>query len=139
MSTETKELTINTERETEIIDITRDVQNIVSKSKIKNGIVSLFVVGSTGALTTMEYEPGLIRDIPLALERLFPSNIRYYHQERWHDDNGHSHVRASFLGSSFTIPLINGNLPLGTWQQIVFIELDVRPRTRKILVQIVGE
>jgi len=99
----------------------------------------VFVPGSTGALTTIEYEPGLIHDFPAALERIVPRNIRYEHERRWHDGNGHSHVRASILGPSLTVPFTNGKLALGTWQQIVFVELDVRPRTRELVVQIVGE
>ncbi|MEW6069047.1 MAG: secondary thiamine-phosphate synthase enzyme YjbQ [Candidatus Thermoplasmatota archaeon] len=133
------EIIIKTKGEVEIVDLTGKVSSVVDKAKLKNGIVVLFVPGSTGALTTLEYEPGLIKDVPLALERLFPKNLEYKHHETWHDYNGHSHVRASFIGPSLTVPVKKGKLTLGTWQQIVFIELDVRPRERRIEVQIVGE
>jgi len=99
----------------------------------------VFVVGSTGAVTTMEYEPGLQKDLPRALELLAPKHQRYDHHETWHDDNGHSHVRASIMGPSITLPVRNGKLIHGTWQQLVFMEFDTRPRDRKILIQIVGE
>jgi len=132
-------ISFNTKGEIEIINITDNVANAVKKSGIKNGIGCVFVPGSTGAITTMEYEPGLLQDLPVALERLFPKNIGYKHHETWHDGNGHSHVRASVIGPSLSIPIKNGNLTLGTWQQIVFVELDVRKRKREIIVQIIGE
>jgi secondary thiamine-phosphate synthase enzyme len=97
------------------------------------------VPGSTGALTTIEYEPGLLHDLPTALERVAPRETSYEHDKRWHDGNGHSHVRASILGPSLTVPFEDGKLILGTWQQIIFIELDVRARTRDLVVQIIGE
>jgi secondary thiamine-phosphate synthase enzyme len=128
-----------TKGEVDIIDITDKVSKIVKKSKINNGIVCVFNKGSTGAITTIEYEPGLLQDLPDALERLFPKNIEYKHHLQWHDGNGHSHVRASVLGPSVTIPLINGEMPLGTWQQIVMVDLDVRARSRQVLVQVVGD
>lgn len=139
MSTYYAELDFNTKGEVEIVDLTSKVDKIVKTSKIKNGIVCVFCPGSTGAITTIEYEPGLLDDLPKALERLFPKNITYRHHLRWHDGNGHSHVRASFIGPSISIPLINGNLTLGTWQQIVFVELDNRARSRKVIVQITGD
>ena len=139
MSTHYSELNFNTKGEVEIIDITSKVNKIVKDSKIKNGQVLVFCPGSTGALTTIEYEPGLLDDFPKALERLFPKNMTYQHHLRWHDGNGHSHVRASFLGPSLTIPIINGNVTLGTWQQIVFIELDNKSRHRRLIVQITGD
>ncbi|MEM2865349.1 MAG: secondary thiamine-phosphate synthase enzyme YjbQ, partial [Candidatus Bathyarchaeia archaeon] len=115
------------------------VQRAVYESGLENGIVTIFVSGSTGALTTIEYEPGLLRDLPEALERIAPRDIPYEHEKRWHDGNGHSHVRASLLGPSLTVPFINRRLALGTWQQIIFIELDVRPRSRNLILQIIGE
>ncbi|MDI6887962.1 MAG: secondary thiamine-phosphate synthase enzyme YjbQ [Candidatus Thermoplasmatota archaeon] len=133
------EIVIKTKGELEIIDLTEKVSSVIEKAKLKKGILVLFVPGSTGALTTLEYEPGLLKDLPKALERLFPKDIEYKHHETWHDYNGHSHVRASFIGPSLTIPVKNGKLTLGTWQQIVFIELDVRARERRIEVQIIGE
>ena len=134
-----KEIHLQTQGEDDIIDITEKVENIVNTSKIKNGIACLFVVGSTGALTTIEYEPGLKKDLPRALERIAPKNIHYDHHETWHDDNGHSHIRASLIGPSVTIPIREGCLIHGTWQQVVFIELDTQPRKRTIVVQLVGE
>ena len=139
MSVHHSEINIQTRGETDIVDITSDVQNAVSKSKIKEGIVCVFVSGSTGSVTTMEYEPGLIHDLPKALEKIVPKNVYYQHHETWHDDNGHSHVRASLMGPSITLPVKNGKLIHGTWQQLVFMEFDTRSRDRKIIVQIVGE
>jgi secondary thiamine-phosphate synthase enzyme len=132
-------ISISTQRECQLIDLTDKIKDVVAKSKIKDGLVCIFVPGSTGAITTIEYEPGLLKDLPAALERLFPKNIEYAHQETWHDWNGHSHIRASFLSPSLTIPIIKGELRLGTWQQVVFIELDVRPRRRELWVQVTGE
>ncbi len=132
-------ISVSTKGETDIINITDDVSKIVEKSGIKNGIGCVFVPGATGAITTIEYEPGLLQDLPKALERLFPKNIEYKHHETWQDGNGHSHVRASIIGPSLAVPIKNGKLILGTWQQIVFVELDVRKRKREIIVQIVGD
>ena len=139
MSSYNDELNIKTNRETDIIDITDEIQRIIHKSKIKNGIACIFVPGSTGSITTIEYEPGLKKDFPRALQKIAPKGDHYDHHETWHDDNGHSHVRASLMGASITIPIRNGKLLHGTWQQIVFVELDTRPRNRNIIVQIVGE
>lgn len=130
---------IQTEGEVQMLDITDHVRNEVKNSGIMNGICTVFVPGATAALTTIEHEPGLLEDFPEALERLFPKGIAYKHHLRWHDGNGHSHVRASFLGPDLTVPVVNGDLLLGTWQQIVLVELDVRPRNREIIVQIMGE
>jgi secondary thiamine-phosphate synthase enzyme len=139
MKVVSKELNFNTKGEVEIVNITNDVQKIVSNSGIKNGIVALFVPGSTAALTTIEYEPGLLKDFPNMLERVAPREIYYEHEKMWHDGNGHSHVRASLIGPSITIPILNGKLTLGTWQQIVFVELDVRQRSRRLIVHLIGE
>ena len=139
MAVSTGRIALDTKRGVEIHDITEDVENMVRNSGIKEGIANIFVAGSTGAITTMEYEPGLIEDIPAALERLFPEGIRYQHHERWQDGNGHSHVRASFLKPSLCVPVEGGKPVLGTWQQIVFIELDNKPRRREIIVKVVGE
>jgi secondary thiamine-phosphate synthase enzyme len=111
----------------------------VAESTLKNGIITVFVPGSTGALTTIEYEPGLLQDLPNALERLASKKLMYEHEKRWHDGNGHSHVRASIMGPSITVPFVDGRLTLGTWQQLVFVELDVRRRKRNLILQIVGE
>ena len=139
MSVYYDELNIKTKGEVDIVDITSDVQKIVSKSKIKDGIACVFVLGSTGSITTVEYEPGLMQDLPEALEKIAPKNTYYKHHETWHDDNGHSHVRASLMGPSKSFPIKNGKLLHGTWQQLVFIEFDTRPRNRNIIVQIIGE
>jgi len=139
MSVYYEEVNVETNGEVDIIDITSDIQNIVNKSKIKDGITCVFVPGSTGAITTIEYEPGLMKDLPRALQKIAPKGEHYDHHETWHDDNGHSHVRSSLMGPSVTIPIKNGRLLHGTWQQIVFVEFDTRPRNRNIIVQIVGE
>jgi len=139
MSVYFDELNVETNGEVDIVDITDDVQKIASKSKIKNGIACIFVPGSTGAVTTIEYEPGLIKDFPRALQKIAPKGEHYDHHETWNDDNGHSHVRASIMGPSLTVPVKDGKILHGTWQQIVFVELDTRPRERTISVQIVGE
>ena len=133
------EITVHTGGENDIVDITDDIQEIVNKSNLTEGIACIFIGGSTGTITTIEYEPGLMKDLPRALEKIAPKNIHYDHHETWHDDNGRSHVRASLMGPSLTVPIRNGKVVHGTWQQIVFVELDTRSRTRNILVQIVGE
>jgi len=133
------EINIKTKGEVDIVDITDEIQRKVDESGLKQGIVCVFVKGSTGAITSTEYEPGLKKDIPRILERIAPKKEYYNHHETWHDDNGHSHVRASILGCSLTLPIVNGTIPLGTWQQIVFLELDTRARNREIFVQILGE
>lgn len=139
MSVYYDEINIRTKGEVDIIDITDDLQSVVNKSKLKDGIVCVFVPGSTGTITTIEYEPGLQKDLPRALQKIAPKGEHYDHHETWHDDNGHSHVRASLMGPSLTVPVRNGKLLHGTWQQIVFVELDTRDRNRNIIVQIVGE
>ena len=139
MSVYCGEVNIVTNGDVDIVDITSDVQDVISKSKIKAGIVCVFVPGSTGSITSIEYEPGLMKDFPRALEKIAPKDIHYDHHETWHDDNGHSHVRASLMGPSTTFPIKNGKLIHGTWQQLVFVELDTGPRNRNIIVQIVGE
>jgi len=139
MSVYCGEVNIETNGDVDIVDITSDVQDVIGKSKIKDGIVCVFVPGSTGSITSIEYEPGLMKDFPRALEKIAPKGIHYDHHETWHDDNGHSHVRASLMGPSTTFPIRNGKLIHGTWQQLVFVELDTGPRNRNIIVQIVGE
>jgi len=127
-----------TKGDADIIDITGEVSDAVSESGVTDGIVVVFAPGATGAVTTIEYESGLISDFKSMLERIAPQNITYAHNLRWGDGNGHSHVRASLLGPSLSVPLIDGRMQLGTWQQIIFIDLDNRPRDRKLIVQIVG-
>jgi secondary thiamine-phosphate synthase enzyme len=123
----------------DIINITPKVQDRVEKEKFQQGLVSLFVSGSTAALTTIEYEPGLIQDLKDFLEKMIPSNKKYHHDDRWGDNNGFSHVRASLLGPSLQVPMVAGKLQLGTWQQIVLLDFDNRPRQREILIQMMGE
>lgn len=135
----TKQLSFDTRGEGDIIDVSGMVSEAVSESGVKDGIVTVFVPGSTGALTTIEYEPGLLIDLPNTLERIAPKSLMYEHEKRWHDGNGHSHVRASLIGPSLTIPVVKGRLTLGTWQQIVFLELDVRSRKRRLILQMIGE
>jgi len=135
----TKQISIHTKGEDDILDITDEVAESVVETKLRSGIVAVFVPGSAGALTTIEYEPGLLKDFPNMLERLAPKNLVYEHEKRWHDGNGHSHVRASLIGPSITVPFVNGRLTLGTWQQIIFIELDVQSRIRNLVLQIIGE
>jgi secondary thiamine-phosphate synthase enzyme len=125
--------------ETDIIDITDHVSQAIEESSVSNGIATVFVAGSTAALTTIEYEPGLKHDFPQMLSRVAPKDIVYEHDNTWHDGNGHSHVRASLIGPSLTIPVVGGKLTLGTWQQIVFLEMDTRPRNRNVIVQMLGE
>jgi len=123
----------------EVLDITDEVQEALEKTSLKTGVVTVFVTGATAAVTTIEYEDGLVADLGDALQRIAPVEIDYAHNERWHDGNGHSHIRASLLGPSLSVPFYEGRLMLGTWQQIVFLELDNRPRQRKVVVQIMGE
>jgi secondary thiamine-phosphate synthase enzyme len=111
----------------------------VREANLTRGVVTVFVSGSTAAVTTIEYEPGLVKDFPDMLERVAPNDLAYEHHKTWNDDNGRSHVKASLVGPSLTIPIVDGRLTLGTWQQVVLVELDTRPRTRKIVVQAMGE
>jgi secondary thiamine-phosphate synthase enzyme len=139
MTVESHTVRIATRKEGEILDITKKVQTIVEHGTIKDGVVFLFVPGSTAALMTIEYEPGLLVDLPVMLERVAPRDGSYEHEKRWHDGNGHSHIRASLIGPDLSVPFKEKKLVLGTWQQIVLIELDVRPRDRTIIVQSMGE
>lgn len=135
----TKRVNVRTRGEGDMIDISEHISKAVRESGLSNGIVTVFVKGSTAAITTIEYEPGLLKDFPKMLERVAPKGIEYEHEKAWHDGNGHSHVRASLLGPSLTIPFVDGGLVLGTWQQVVLIELDIRSRDRSIIMQIIGE
>jgi len=130
---------LGTTSENDIVDVSGEVDRIVKESGLREGLACVYVSGSTGSLTTIEYEPGLLEDLPDALERLAPKDIVYQHHLRWQDGNGHSHVRASIMGPSLTVPFRDRSPILGTWQQIVFIEMDVKPRKRTIHVQLVGE
>lgn len=139
MVTYSGEIQLETQSEPDILDITTQVEEHVKKSKIHSGLVTVFCMGSTAAITTIEYEPGLLKDLPEAMERFAPHEAVYEHHLRWQDGNGHSHVRAAIIGPSLTIPIINGKMPLGTWQQIALLELDVQPRSRKLIIQAVGD
>ena len=134
-----KTIQLSSKGQDDVIDITKQVSNIVKDSNIENGTVTIFVAGSTAAVTTIEYEPGLINDFPEMLSRIIPKNIEYEHDNTWHDGNGHSHVRSSLIGPSLTIPIIGGKLTLGTWQQVVLLEMDTRSRNRTVILQIIGE
>lgn len=123
----------------DVIDVTRKVEEAIARSSVANGIVTVFCPGSTCALTTIEYEPGVVGDLARAIERIVPSNVPYEHDKRWGDGNGFSHVRAALLKPSVTVPLLREKLALGTWQQIVFLDFDNRARTREVIVQVVGE
>lgn len=139
MTVITKTIKVKTKGQDNIIDITSQATKGVEDSNLKNGIATIFVSGSTAALTTIEYEPGLLSDFPDMLERIAPQNLEYGHEKMWHDGNGHSHVRASLIGPSLTVPFSNSELMLGTWQQIVLVELDTRSRDRSLVLQISGE
>lgn len=136
----TEKIKVQTKGNCDIVNITEQVSEIVDKSNITAGTVTVFNVGSTGGITTTEYEPGLVNyDMEAAFEKMAPRNARYEHEETWHDDNGHSHVRASLLGPSLSVPIVDGRLTLGTWQQIILVDFDTRPRTRTVICQIIGE
>lgn len=139
MKVQAKKLIEKTQGFCDIIDITDKVQEQVRAGKIRNGLATLFVSGSTAGLTTVEYEPGLVKDLQEVLEKLIPSDKRYHHDDRWGDDNGFSHLRASLFGPALQVPIESGRLLLGTWQQIVLLDFDNRPRTREILIQLMGE
>lgn len=129
----------NTKGKNEVKNVTDEVQDIVAKSGLHKGCVLVFVPGATGALSTIEFEPGLIEDFPALMETLIPEKKYYYHNETWHDGNGHSHLRATLIGPSLTIPFDAKKLILGTWQQIVFLEFDNKPHRRRLVVQLMGE
>jgi secondary thiamine-phosphate synthase enzyme len=139
MSVITTIITVSSNGENDMIDITRQIDEAIKATMLQDGIVAIFVSGSTAAVTTIEYEPGLKKDFPKMLARIAPSQIEYEHDNTWHDGNGHSHVRASLIGPSLTVPFKNKDLMLGTWQQIVLLEMDTRSRERKIVVQMVGD
>lgn len=134
----TKSFKIKTRGNTDILDITSEVQKIIRDSNLKEGQATVFVPGSTAGITTIEYEPGLLKDLPRAFERIAPENMEYAHHLTWGDHNGHAHIRAALLGASKTFPFSQGDLILGTWQQIVLVDFDERPRNREVVVQIIG-
>lgn len=135
----TEHHSVKTKGNCDIIDITENVRNNLLTHKLKQGNATVFVVGSTASISTIEYEPGLKKDLPEILEKFIPSGQKYHHNDTWGDHNGHSHLRSTLFGCSQTIPFTNGELLLGTWQQIILIDFDERPRTRKFVVQLIGE
>jgi secondary thiamine-phosphate synthase enzyme len=139
MPVSTSTVSLRSKGENDMVDITGQVADVIKKSEIRNGVVTIFVSGSTAAVTTIEHEPGLRKDFPRMLERTAPKNIDYEHDKTWHDGNGHSHVRASLIGPSLTVPFQDKRLMLGTWQQIVLLEMDIRPREREIVLQMIGD
>ncbi len=140
MAVETHRVSLSSQGHSEVIDITPQVADRLAEGRVRNGVVTLFVVGSTAALTTTEYEPGLAKiDLKALYERLAPEDGDYAHEATWNDDNGHSHCRATLTGPSLTIPLVDGKLTLGTWQQIILLDFDTRPRQREVIVQVLGE
>lgn len=134
-----EEILVKTTGKTDVIDITSNVQKFVIGSGISKGIAVLFVPGSTAALTTIEYESGVINDLKKAIEKMAPQSLYYEHNERWGDGNGYAHVRAALVGPSLHIPIIDDKLSLGTWQQIVLLDFDNRPRQRQVIIQLMGE
>ncbi len=135
----TEKLTLNTKGNCDIVNITEEVQSFITKQKMSEGNVTVFVVGSTASISTVEYEPGLKKDIPQILDKLIPSKQKYFHNDTWGDNNGHAHIRSTLFGCSQTIPFVKGELLLGTWQQLVLLDFDDSPRVRKIILQIIGE
>jgi len=135
----TRNISLQSKGHCDIIDITAQVERQVSEAGVNSGTVTLFVAGSTAGLSTIEYEPGLVDDFQAMWERNVPQNIAYQHDRRWGDGNGYSHVRASLLGASLVIPFTDKRLTLGTWQQIVLVDFDNRPRSRQVILQIMGE
>ncbi len=140
MSVESHQFRMDTQGDSQVLNITDQVRRCVESGRIASGIATVFVIGSTAAITTTEFEPGLVnRDLKVAFEGIAPENAEYLHEQTWHDDNGHSHVRASLVGPSLTVPFTDGQLQLGTWQQIVLMDFDTRPRTRQLVVQVLGD
>jgi len=134
-----KEIQVRTTRHGEMHDLTRAVADAVAQSCIRTGLAHVFNVGSTAAVGTIEFEPGLERDLPEALDKLLPPSRNYGHEQAWHDGNGHSHLQATLLGPSITVPVANGRPVLGTWQQVFLLECDIKPRQRTVVVTVMGE
>lgn len=136
MGIKNSQFQVNTKGNTDIIDITQRVKNEVYKYNIKDGLVHIYVAGSTASITAIEHEPGLIKDFPAILDKIAPENGFYHHDDTWHDGNGHAHIRAAIIGNSFSVPLVDGALQLGTWQQIVLVDFDNKPRVRTVSIQV---
>lgn len=133
----TERINIKTRGFNDIIDITREVKELVARHDVEEAQVTVYVSGSTASITTIEYEPGLLKDLPEALEKFAPMDKTYHHDETWHDGNGYAHVRASIIGNSQSFPVHNGELALGTWQQVILVDFDNKPRTRGVFVQVI--
>ncbi|HYT90773.1 MAG TPA: secondary thiamine-phosphate synthase enzyme YjbQ [Gemmataceae bacterium] len=134
-----RQLTLKTRGHGDMHDLTEQVNSVVRESGIRTGMAQVFAVGSTAAVGAIEFEPGLRRDLPETLDRLLPPSRDYGHEQTWHDGNGHSHLQATLLGPSLSVPIAGGQLVLGTWQQVIHLECDIRPRERTIVVTILGE
>jgi secondary thiamine-phosphate synthase enzyme len=139
MTVKTASLDLSTRGNADILDVTESIRGAVAESGVKNGSVTVFTPSSTSALTTIEYEGGALNDLRRLFDEIIPADRDYAHNARWGDGNGHSHVRAALLGASLSVPFVNGRLTLGTWQQIIFVDFDNRPRQRKVILQIIGE
>jgi len=139
MPVRTGNIAIKTRGNTDILDITRELEHLVAESGLRSGTLTVFCPSSTSGVTTVEYEPGAVSDLKGMFEELVPSNREYAHNATWGDGNGHSHLRAALLGASLTIPFLERSLTLGTWQQVIYIDFDIRPRQRKLVVQMIGE
>jgi len=134
-----REIQLQTAGHRQMHNLTDEVAQIVNASGVQSGVAHIFNVGSTGAIGTIEFEPGLQQDLPAMLDKLFPPSRDYGHEQAWHDGNGHSHLQATMLGASLTVPIKDGKLLLGTWQQVFHLECDVRPRRRTIAITVIGE
>lgn len=130
---------ISSKGDTDIVDVTPQIEEVLHRSGLTKGYLLVFVSGSTAGVTTIEYEPGLQKDLPDALEKLAPAGGRYHHDATWQDGNGHAHIRAALIGASMTVPFKEGSMLLGNWQQIVVVDCDNRPRNRSIVIQMIGE
>ena len=139
MAVHTESISLHTEGNTDIHDITNQIAGCVTQSGFKDGIVTVFCPSATSALTTLEYESGALSDLRRLFEEMLPQDREYAHNARWQDGNGHSHIRAALLGPSLTIPFVDGQLTLGTWQQVIYVDFDNRPRQRQLVVQLIGE
>jgi len=135
----TGSIQLSTRGNADVADITAQIAQVIRESELMNGTVTIFCPSSTSALTTIEYESGCVSDLRRLFEEIIPQNREYAHNAKWHDGNGHSHVRAALLGPSLTIPFVQGNLTLGTWQQVIYVDFDVRSRQRELVLQIIGE
>jgi len=139
MTVKSKRIKLQTKGRDHVIYITGEVEEALSKSGIKEGVLTVFIHGSTASVTTIEYEPGLVKDIKALNEKIIPSNVSYAHDLTWGDANGYAHLRAALIGPSLTVPVVSGSMTLGTWQQIIVIDHDNRPRSREVIVQVIGE